>query len=122
VDSLLVLLDCGWDDRYDVKLLKPLKDVLGHVDFVLLSHPDPQHLGALPYLVPSLALLHLIQSVRALQLAGCLAAICTPHACNLALQAHACVIWSHSAAAIGACQQAAWRSVTGEQVQCPPAP
>lgn len=51
IDDLILLLDCGWDDRYDVELLKPLRDVVGHVDGVLISHMDPQHLGALPYLV-----------------------------------------------------------------------
>ncbi len=51
VDSLTLLLDCGWDDRYDIGLLAPVLDALGHVDAVLISHPDPLHLGALPYLV-----------------------------------------------------------------------
>ena len=53
-----MLLDCGWDDAYDVELLKPLKDVLDRVDCVLLSHPTPDHLGALPYLVPHRHPLH----------------------------------------------------------------
>ena len=53
VDSLIVLLDCGWDDAYDMELLKPISDVLDRIDCVLLSHPNPAHLGALPYLVLS---------------------------------------------------------------------
>ncbi|PSC73960.1 cleavage and polyadenylation specificity factor subunit 2 [Micractinium conductrix] len=45
------LLDCGWSDAYDVAQLAPVLAVLPRVDAVLLSHSDPQHLGALPYLV-----------------------------------------------------------------------
>ena len=49
--DLVLLLDCGWDERCSKELLSPLKDVSGHLDAVLLTHPDPLHLGALPVLV-----------------------------------------------------------------------
>ena len=53
VHDLVFLLDCGWDEGCSKELLSPLRDVAGHLDAVLLSHPDPQHLGALPVLVRS---------------------------------------------------------------------
>jgi Cft2 family RNA processing exonuclease len=56
VNDFKFLLDCGWDHNYDVALLEPVKAVLSTVDAVLLSHPDPLHLGALPYLVGRLGL------------------------------------------------------------------
>ncbi|CAK0764272.1 hypothetical protein CVIRNUC_003141 [Coccomyxa viridis] len=54
VYDLVILLDCGWDERCSKELLSPLKDVSGHLDAVLLTHPDPLHLGALPVLVGQL--------------------------------------------------------------------
>ena len=48
VNDLVFLLDCGWDEGCSEELLSPLRDVTGHLDAVLLSHPDPLHLGALP--------------------------------------------------------------------------
>ena len=54
VHDLVFLLDCGWDEGCSQELLSPLRDVAGHLDAVLLSHPDPLHLGALPVLVRSL--------------------------------------------------------------------
>lgn len=105
IDGVNLLLDCGWDDDYDVELLNPIKEVgqlsspplslhlmsivtsssltwvwvrrsdywhtrsmivqrikpislqvLDTIDAVLISHPDPSHLGALPYLVGKLKL------------------------------------------------------------------
>ncbi|KAK9816483.1 hypothetical protein WJX72_000827 [[Myrmecia] bisecta] len=51
VKDFTFLLDCGWNDRYNPAALQPVLDVLPRIDAVLLSHPDPAHLGALPYLV-----------------------------------------------------------------------
>eukprot|EP00026_Physarum_polycephalum_P004310 Phypoly_transcript_04328.p1 GENE.Phypoly_transcript_04328~~Phypoly_transcript_04328.p1 ORF type:complete len:736 (+),score=97.57 Phypoly_transcript_04328:38-2209(+) len=56
VDDFCILLDCGWDDSFDVNLLGPLKDVAPRVDIVLLSHPDIGHLGALPYAMSKLGM------------------------------------------------------------------
>ena len=47
--ALKILLDCGWNDSFDVNLLEPLAKVAAEVDAVLISHPDTEHLGALPY-------------------------------------------------------------------------
>lgn len=46
-----ILLDCGWDEQFSTHLLEPLLRVVPQLDLVLLSQPDLQHLGALPYLV-----------------------------------------------------------------------
>ena len=42
----------GWDERFDPSALSELKRFAPEVDFVLLSHPDLAHVGALPYDVP----------------------------------------------------------------------
>lgn len=51
IKNFTILLDCGWGDPYDLATLEPVLDILDSVDAVLLSHPDPAHLGALPFLV-----------------------------------------------------------------------
>ncbi|XP_014237486.1 probable cleavage and polyadenylation specificity factor subunit 2 [Trichogramma pretiosum] len=51
VDELRILLDCGWDEKFDQEMIKELKRHVHTIDAVLLSYPDPLHLGALPYLV-----------------------------------------------------------------------
>jgi len=77
VGGATLLLDCGWDDRLDPSLLRPLlgeeedeegegggndkkssrrpapstRALIDTVDAVLLSHATPAHSGALPYLV-----------------------------------------------------------------------
>ena len=51
LDDLTILLDCGWNDRFDVADIQALVDAVPRIDVVLISHPDVEHLGALPYLV-----------------------------------------------------------------------
>jgi cleavage and polyadenylation specificity factor subunit 2 len=51
-----VLLDCGWNEEFDESLLQPLKQVIHDIDAVLITHPDIQHMGALPYAVGKLGL------------------------------------------------------------------
>ena len=74
VDELRILLDCGWDENFDQDFIRELKRYIfctktlyivikycniicyifrhvNQIDAVLLSYPDPLHLGALPYLV-----------------------------------------------------------------------
>uniref|UniRef100_A0A6V7ING6 Cleavage and polyadenylation specificity factor subunit 2 n=1 Tax=Bracon brevicornis TaxID=1563983 RepID=A0A6V7ING6_9HYME len=51
VDELRILLDCGWNEKFDQDFMKELKRHVHQIDAVLLSYPDPLHLGALPYLV-----------------------------------------------------------------------
>lgn len=74
VDDVRILLDCGWDEKFDPEFIKEIKRfflklqitflidfniVFRHVhtiDAVLISYPDVAHLGALPYLVGNLGL------------------------------------------------------------------
>lgn len=51
VDADYILLDCGWDERFDLKYFEELKPFIPKISAVLISHPDPLHLGGLPYLV-----------------------------------------------------------------------
>lgn len=56
VDEARILLDCGWDEKFNPQFIKEIKKYVHTIDAVLLSYPDPQHLGALPYLVGKLGL------------------------------------------------------------------
>ncbi|KAF9906283.1 cleavage and polyadenylation specificity factor subunit 2 [Linnemannia zychae] len=49
IDEAKILLDCGWNDAFDVEDLKQLKRVAKDVDACLLSHATLHHLGALAY-------------------------------------------------------------------------
>lgn len=49
--GVTILLDCGWTEALDPKLLGPLIPHLGELDLILLSQADFKHLGALPYLL-----------------------------------------------------------------------
>lgn len=56
VDEFRFLLDCGWDENFSMDIIDAMKRHVHQVDAVLLSHPDPIHLGALPYAVGKLGL------------------------------------------------------------------
>ncbi|XP_072302391.1 cleavage and polyadenylation specificity factor subunit 2 [Eucyclogobius newberryi] len=56
VDEFRFLLDCGWDENFSMDIIDAMKRYVHQVDAVLLSHPDPLHLGALPYAVGKLGL------------------------------------------------------------------
>ncbi|CAB0016650.1 unnamed protein product [Nesidiocoris tenuis] len=51
IDDFRFLLDCGWNEKFDLDYIKELKRHVHVIDAVLLTYPDPLHLGALPYLV-----------------------------------------------------------------------
>lgn len=54
IDEACILLDCGWDESFDTRILPPIRDLkklAARIDAVLLTHCDLMHLGALPYLV-----------------------------------------------------------------------
>jgi hypothetical protein len=51
IDDFCLLLDCGWDERFDVRSLEPIIHSLNEIDAVIVSYPDLQHMGALPYLI-----------------------------------------------------------------------
>lgn len=56
IDGLNLLLDCGWNSSFDVSSLGSLPEIAPTVHAVLLSHPDINHLGALPYAISKLGL------------------------------------------------------------------
>ncbi|KAM6201747.1 cleavage and polyadenylation specificity factor subunit 2 isoform 2-T2 [Rhynchocyon petersi] len=56
VDEFRFLLDCGWDEHFSMDIIDSLRKHVHQVDAVLLSHPDPLHLGALPYAVGKMGL------------------------------------------------------------------
>lgn len=56
VDEVRILLDCGWDEKFNPQFIKEMKRIVHTIDAVLLSYPDALHLGALPYLVGKLGL------------------------------------------------------------------
>ncbi|KAM5274528.1 cleavage and polyadenylation specificity factor subunit 2 isoform 2-T2 [Ctenodactylus gundi] len=56
VDEFRFLLDCGWDEHFSLDIIDSLRKHVHQIDAVLLSHPDPLHLGALPYAVGKLGL------------------------------------------------------------------
>lgn len=49
--GLTVLLNCGWTEALDAKLLAPLVPHLSDLDLILLTHADMKHMGAIPYLL-----------------------------------------------------------------------
>ncbi|KAF9303143.1 cleavage and polyadenylation specificity factor subunit 2 [Mortierella antarctica] len=49
IDEAKIMLDCGWNDAFDVDDLRQLKRVAKDVDACLLSHATLHHLGALAY-------------------------------------------------------------------------
>ncbi|KAK9729155.1 Zn-dependent metallo-hydrolase RNA specificity domain [Popillia japonica] len=56
VDEVRILLDCGWDEKFDFEIVREIKRHIHLIDAVLISYPDVSHLGALPYLVGKLGL------------------------------------------------------------------
>lgn len=56
IDGLNLLLDCGWNSSFDESALGILPQLAPTVHAVLLSHPDIDHLGALPYAISKLGL------------------------------------------------------------------
>jgi len=50
VDDFTFLLDCGLSNKFDKDYLLRLSKAAPRIDCVLLSFPDPLHIGAYPYL------------------------------------------------------------------------
>jgi cleavage and polyadenylation specificity factor subunit 2 len=51
IDEYKFMLDCGWNEDFDLDIIEEYKKVVKSVDAVLISYPDLKHMGALPYLV-----------------------------------------------------------------------
>lgn len=45
VDEFRFLLDCGWDENFNMDFARRLQKHVKQIDAVLLSHPDAAHLG-----------------------------------------------------------------------------
>lgn len=56
VDEFTFLLDCGWDEWFSDSIIKKIRRHMSQIDAVLLTFPDPQHLGCLPVLVGKLGM------------------------------------------------------------------
>ncbi|KAE9555957.1 hypothetical protein FO519_000813 [Halicephalobus sp. NKZ332] len=56
VDDVRILLDCGWDEKFDMEYINELQRQLPRINAVLISYGDIPHCGALPYLVGKLGL------------------------------------------------------------------
>ncbi|KAI6205525.1 Cleavage and polyadenylation specificity factor subunit 2 [Aphelenchoides besseyi] len=51
VDQVFILLDCGWDERFEMGYIEALKRRIPQISAVLISYADIPHIGALPHLV-----------------------------------------------------------------------
>ncbi|PIO53277.1 hypothetical protein TELCIR_25395, partial [Teladorsagia circumcincta] len=51
IEETYLLLDCGWDDKFDMAYIESIKSRASQISAVLITHPDQPHLGALAYLV-----------------------------------------------------------------------
>ncbi|KAK5969532.1 Cleavage and polyadenylation specificity factor subunit 2 [Trichostrongylus colubriformis] len=51
IEETYLLLDCGWDDKFDMAYIDSIKSRASQISAVLITHPDQPHLGALAYLV-----------------------------------------------------------------------
>uniref|UniRef100_A0A914Y4Q4 Cleavage and polyadenylation specificity factor subunit 2 n=1 Tax=Panagrolaimus superbus TaxID=310955 RepID=A0A914Y4Q4_9BILA len=56
IDNVRILLDCGWDEKFDMDFINELKKHVHQINAVLISYGDTAHCGALPYLVGKLGL------------------------------------------------------------------
>lgn len=50
IDDFKFLLDCGWDEANHEKIIDNLKRHARQIDAILISHPDLNHCGLLPYM------------------------------------------------------------------------
>lgn len=53
INSVKILLDCGWDEKFDLSTIQTLSDHASSINAILLSHSDMEHCGALLYLYSS---------------------------------------------------------------------
>ncbi|KAE9418622.1 hypothetical protein Angca_007999 [Angiostrongylus cantonensis] len=51
IEETFLLLDCGWDDKFDMGYIESIRSRISQISAVLITHPDQPHLGALAYLV-----------------------------------------------------------------------
>ncbi|CAD5234858.1 unnamed protein product [Bursaphelenchus xylophilus] len=51
VDQVYILLDCGWNEHFDMNFINALKPRISQINAVLVTYADINHIGALPFLV-----------------------------------------------------------------------
>lgn len=51
IDQFKCLLDCGWDEKFSQNIVDEIGVHFKSLNAILITYPDPAHLGALPYLV-----------------------------------------------------------------------
>ena len=54
IDDANILLDCGWDDSFNLADLRALEKIAPTLDCVLISHATQRHIGAIPVLFSKL--------------------------------------------------------------------
>ncbi|KAI6191554.1 Cleavage and polyadenylation specificity factor subunit 2 [Aphelenchoides bicaudatus] len=51
IDDVCILLDCGWNESFEMGYIEAIKRHVPRLNAVLLTYSDILHVGALPYLV-----------------------------------------------------------------------
>lgn len=64
IDQFKCLLDCGWDEHFSQDIVNEIGKHFATLDAILLTYPDPYHLGALPYLIKKYGLSCPVYSTR----------------------------------------------------------
>lgn len=70
IDQFRCLLDCGWDEKFSQSIVDEISKHFRSLDAILLSYPDPAHVGALPYLVKKFGVPCPIYATRPVTLMG----------------------------------------------------
>ncbi|KAK6043120.1 hypothetical protein COOONC_19375, partial [Cooperia oncophora] len=45
IEETYLLLDCGWDDKFDMAYIESIRSRASQISAVLITHPDQPHLG-----------------------------------------------------------------------------
>ena len=56
IDDCRILLDCGWDSKFNTQQYDKLEQFAKTIDIILISHSDMLHMGALVYVVKRFSL------------------------------------------------------------------
>lgn len=70
IDQFRCLLDCGWDEKFSQSIVDEIAKHFKTLDAILLSYPDPAHVGALPYLIKKFGVPCPIYATRPVTLMG----------------------------------------------------
>lgn len=70
IDQFRCLIDCGWDEKFSQHIVDEIGKHFKSLDAILLSYPDPLHLGSLPYLVKKYGLHCPVYATRPVTMMG----------------------------------------------------